>query len=85
MGVDEIITLDDGKEYILLFESVDGNDKYFLGVEAINNEPSDHYEVFKQIFENNEYYVEEVEDQELLEKLLDDFEEKFDNEAVEDE
>jgi hypothetical protein len=84
MGVDEIITLDDGKEYILLLDCIDGNDKYFLGVEAINNEPSDHYEVFKQVFENGEYYVEEVEDYELLDKLLNDFEDKFDDESAED-
>ena len=84
MGVDDIITLDDGKEYILLLESVDGADTYFLAVEAVNNEPTDHYEVFKQVLENDEYSVEEVENQELLEKLLDDFEDKFDQESEED-
>ena len=80
MGVDDIITLDDGKEYILLFKSVDGNDNYFLGVESINNEPTDNYEVFKEVLENGESSVEEVTDEVLLEKLLDDFEDQFDNE-----
>ena len=85
MSVDEIITLEDGKEYILLLESVVDNANYFLGVEAINNEPSDHYEVFKQVFENNEYSVEEVTDKDLLDRLLADFEEKFDIENLEGE
>lgn len=80
MNVDDLITLDDGKEYILLFKSVDGNDNYFLGVEAVNNEPTENYEVFKEIVENGESSVEEVTDEALLEKLLDDFEDQFDNE-----
>ena len=84
MGVDDIITLDDGKEYILLFKSSEGNDNYFLGVEAVNNEPTENYEVFKEIIENGESLVEEVTDEALLEKLLDDFEEQFDNESQEE-
>lgn len=81
MGVDDIITLEDGKEYILLFKSVVENINYYLGVEAINNEPTDHYEIFREFIENGESSVEEVSDPALLEKLLDDFEEQFDNES----
>lgn len=85
MGVDDIITLEDGKEFLLLLDTVNDGVKYYLAVECINNEPSDHFEVFKEVTENGETSVEEIEDGALLEKLLDDFEEKFDDSETEGE
>ena len=82
MNVDDIITLDDGKEYIILFKSIDGGINYYLGVECASNEPTDHYEIFKEMINNGETFVEEVTDSALLEKLLDDFENQFDKENV---
>lgn len=78
MGVDEIITLEDGKEFILLTETVLEGEKYFMAVEAIDNEPSEHYEIFKQVVENGELSVEEVLDDNIKLKLLDEFEEQID-------
>lgn len=78
MGVDEIITLEDGKEFILLTETVVEGDKYFMAVEAINDEPTENYELFKQVVENGELSVEEVVDEGLRLKLLDEFEEQID-------
>ena len=80
MGVDEIITLDDGKEYILLSQTVLNNEKFFLAVEAINNEPSEKYALFKEIVENGALSVEEVEDNELKDQLIDQLEEDYINE-----
>ena len=80
MSVDEIITLDDNKEYILLFETVQNENKYFLAVEAINEEPSEKYTIFKEINENNEICVEEVEDKALVDELIDIFEQLYDEE-----
>lgn len=85
MGVDDIITLEDGKEFLLLLDAVNDGVKYYLAVECVNNEPSDHFEVFKEVTENGETSVEEIEDGALLEKLLDDFEEKFDDSETEGE
>lgn len=78
MGVDEIITLDDGKEFILLTETVLEGDKYFMAVEAVNEVPTEHYELFKQIVENGELSVEEVVDEKIRLQLLDIFEDQID-------
>lgn len=78
MGIDEVITLEDGKEYVLLLTTnLDGN-KYFLAAEVINNEPSEKYEIFKELIVNNEFSVEQVLDTKLTEKLMEDFEDQFD-------
>ena len=79
MGIDEIITLDDGKEYILLLETRYENEKYFLASLAINKEPSDTYTVFKEIIENGEISVEEITNEELIGKLHEDFDTQIDN------
>lgn len=79
MGVDELITLDDGTEYVLLTETVHEGDKYFMAVETINEVPTENYVIFKQIIEDGELSVEEVEDQELCEKLVTAFEQAFDD------
>ncbi|MBE6155631.1 MAG: hypothetical protein E7164_02605 [Firmicutes bacterium] len=78
MGVDEIITLEDGKEYVLLIETLHEGEKYFLAVEAINNVPSDNYELFKEINENGELSVEEVVDEKLRLQLIDKLEDLYD-------
>ena len=80
MGVDEIITLDDGKEYILLMESTRENGKYFLAVEAENGNPTENFEIFKEIVENDEFSVEEVDDDKLKEQLIDEFDYQFETE-----
>ena len=49
MKVDEKITLEDDSEFLLLSESVIENQKYFLAVEIKNENPTDHYELFKEV------------------------------------
>ena len=78
MGVDEIITLEDGKEFILLAETMLEGEKYFMAVEAVDNKPSENYALFKQVIENNELSVEEVEEDDIKLQLLDLFEEQID-------
>ncbi|MBE6148389.1 MAG: hypothetical protein E7167_02715 [Firmicutes bacterium] len=78
MGVDEIITLEDGKEYILLLESIQDGEKYFLAVEAVDNAPTENFEIFKEIIIDGELSVEEVIDEELRTKLIDDLENQYD-------
>jgi len=84
MGVDELITLDDGKEYVLLTEAILEGNKYFLAVEAVNEVPTENFIIFKQIIENGELSVEEVDDEELRAKLVNEFEVAFDESEYED-
>ena len=67
------------KEYILLLESIQNGEKYFLAVEAIDNAPTDKYEIFKEIIIDGEISVEEVIDEELRAKLLEDLENQIDD------
>ncbi|MBQ6840683.1 MAG: hypothetical protein IJO63_01015 [Bacilli bacterium] len=78
MGIDEIITLEDGKEYILLTQSIQDGEKYFLAVEAVNEVPTENYELFKEVIENGELSVEEVVDEALRLRLIDDLEAQYD-------
>ena len=85
MNVDEIITLDDNKEYILLSKTVHNNDKYFLAVEAVKDKPTNNYVIFKEINENGEFFVEEIVDKTLIDTLVDIFEQLYDEEDIESE
>lgn len=80
MGVDEVITLEDGKEYILLLSTVQEEQKYFLAAEVVNNEPTDKYLLFKELIINNEFSVEEIQDDKLQNKLIADFQAQYDAE-----
>lgn len=78
MKVDEKITLEDNTEFLLLLDSVIDGVKYFLAVELENDTPIDHYEVFKETKDGEDFLVEEVEDGELKDKLLANFEDQYD-------
>lgn len=79
MGVDEIITLEDGSEYILLLSSMQDNGKYFLASKFVNEAPTEDYELFKELVIDNEFAVEKVEDEALENKLIQDFESQIDS------
>lgn len=71
MKIDSVITLENDVNCLLLEKvTYDGNN-YFLSV-VLNEEeePSDESVIFKEITENNEKYVEKVEDADLLNELL---------------
>ncbi len=71
MTVDSVITLDNDVNCLLLEKVNYENDNYFLSV-ILNEdeEPSDKYAIFKEIIENNENYVETVEDPNLQASLI---------------
>lgn len=81
MGVDEIITLENGKEYVLLLATMQDNQKYFLASEMLNNESTENYKLFKELIINNEFSVEEIIDEKLQEKLIADFEAQYEAEV----
>ncbi len=78
MNIDEIITLDDGKEYLLLFKSNLNNENYYLASEFVNEQPTENYEVIKEVNNNGEIWVEMIDDSELQDQLLDAFEAEID-------
>lgn len=79
MGIDEIITLEDGTEYILLLSTQRDDSKYFLASKYVNDAPTDSYEVFKEVMVGNDYAVEAVTDEELKNSLTEEFENQVDN------
>ena len=71
MTVDSVITLENDVNCLLLEKVNYENDNYFLAVVlTIDEEPSNSYVIFKEIIEDNENYVEKVEDVSLLRTLL---------------
>ena len=71
MTVDSVITLENDVNCLLLEKVNYENDNYFLAVVlTIDEEPSYNYVIFKEIIEDNENYVEKVEDVSLLRTLL---------------
>ena len=71
MTVDSVITLENDVNCLLLEKVNYENDNYFLAVVlTIDEEPSKNYVIFKEIIEDNENYVEKVEDVSLLRTLL---------------
>ncbi len=79
MIVDSVITLENDVNCLLLEKVEYENNNYFMAV-VLNEEeePSDEYVIFKEIIENNENYVEKVEDAELFSSLIQLFTTKID-------
>lgn len=79
MKVDSVITLENDVNCLLLEKVEYENNNYFMAV-VLNEEeePSDEYVIFKEIIENNENYVEKVEDVELFSSLIQLFTTKID-------
>ena len=79
MKVDSVITLENDVNCLLLEKVEYENNNYFMAV-VLNEEeePSDEYVIFKEIIENNENYVEKVDDAELFSSLIQLFTTKID-------
>lgn len=70
MQVEDVITLDNNKNYLLIEKVEFENSFYFLGVEVKEDEIFyNHYIFFKEVEENGELYVDEINDEDLLKKL----------------
>ena len=74
MNVDEIITLDDNKSYLLLLCSDIKEDDFYLAVLLDENEnPTTDYVVLKEIEDGDDLYYQEINDASLLADLLEDY------------
>lgn len=70
MNVEDVITLDNQKNYLLIEKIEYKKDNYFLGVEVNEEEIFyNHYKFFKEVYEDKELYVDEINDKELLKNL----------------
>lgn len=74
MNVDEMITLENGKSYGLLLDSVLSNNRYFLAV-LLNKEeePTNEFTVLKENIDNGKVFVTVENDPLILEKLIEDY------------
>ncbi|MBQ6840684.1 MAG: hypothetical protein IJO63_01020 [Bacilli bacterium] len=70
MGVDEIITLDNGNEFKLIKEVMVEDDRYFIATPDVEAEIPINFTVLIQSFEDGEEYVEEVDDKDFIDKFI---------------
>lgn len=70
MNKEDIITLEDNVEYMVLDIVTINEDKYLYCVEIDEEEmPKMEYKYFKEVNENGNIYVDEVEDQKVIETI----------------
>ena len=78
MDVDTVITLDDGKNFQILLENKFVDGYYLLAVELDkNDEYTKNFMVFEKKIIDGEEYVDEVEDEEIFNKLMIDFQVQY--------
>ena len=71
MKPNEIIDLENNTSYLLLLNSEIDNESYFLAVRLEKDDtPTQDYIVLKEINENNESYIQKVNDPFILSKLI---------------
>ena len=81
MKVDEVVTLANGKNYLLLLNSELTDENYFLSVLLdSNNEPTDEYVVLKEIEKEGETYCQKVDDPLILNELISDYKIQYNDE-----
>ena len=74
MKIDNIISLENGKDYGLLLESVIDDVRYFLAVLVDKEEkPLDVYMVLEEVVEDDETYVQKINDPLILNQLMEDY------------
>lgn len=72
--VGNIVTLENGQEYLLLEELSKDNSKYVYSVRILQDDtPTDEYLIFEAINANEEEYLKPVEDKEKYDVLIEEF------------
>ena len=70
MNKEDIITLEDNVEYMVLDTALFNHDKYLYCVEIDEEEmPKSEYKYFKEINEDGNLFTEEVEDENIIEAI----------------
>ena len=82
--VGNIVTLENGIEYLLLEELEKDNVKYVYAVKTLEDEtPTDEYLIFEALKDGDEEFLKEVNDRELYDELLDEFSDEKEDEETE--
>lgn len=81
MKIDQVISLANGKRYLLLLNSELQEDIYFLAVGIDDNdEPTKEYVVLKEIKKDGEVYSQRINNPILINQLIADYQNQFDDE-----
>ena len=81
---DNIISLENGSSYAILDESTVAGRTFCFGVKVDENEnPTDSYEIFEELTEDNDTYLDILEDGDLKKAILVDFTNNYMNDVVE--
>lgn len=81
MKIDTVVTLANGKNYLLLLDDDFMNEDYFLSVLLdSNNEPTDEYAVLKEINKDGEIYTQKINNPVILSQLLADYQVQYQDE-----
>ena len=78
IGKNQLITLDDGKKYIITEEKMYEENKFYLmaGVKEDESDLNNQFQIAREVIFEGDTYLEEVDDPELLSKILPLFDEK---------
>lgn len=72
--VGNIVTLENGIEYLLLEELEKNGVRYVYAVKTLEDEtPTDDYLIFETIQDGDDEFLKEINDRELYDELLDEF------------
>lgn len=83
MNKEDIITLEDNTEYLILDIIELNHEKYMYCVEINELElPTDNYAYFKEIKEQNDIYIEEVKDEKTLKNIISLFTNDYLNDSI---
>lgn len=67
--IDKIITLKNGKEYVIIDKCICDNEVYYFACELLNKEPTENFKIL-QIYEKNQKKgVKLIENNEIIKKI----------------
>lgn len=74
MKIDDIISLENGKDYALLLASLIDDVRYFLAVLVDKEEkPLDEYIVLEEVLEDGDVFVQKINDPLILNQLIENY------------
>lgn len=80
MEIDKVITLKNGKKYLLLLESELTLEGYYLAVLLDDNEePTNNYTVLQEITKNGKVFTKKIDDALILNELLADYRSQYED------
>ncbi len=78
MREDTVITINNGKKYLLLLESEDTTESYFLAVLLDEKEePTNNYAVLEEVEKEGKTFIRRVSDPIILNQLLADYKSQY--------